>query len=112
MKVNEELGGSRRPPSEVMRRRSRKARRPVVYSGAARAISGSSQKERSARRPEFTKRIEHIEASLDQADQTWEQVDDVERLWDEANRANVETDERCARPRRRAIHADMVAVIR
>ena len=32
----------------------------------------------------FTKRIEHIEASLDQADQTWEQVDDVERLWDEA----------------------------
>ena len=32
----------------------------------------------------FTKRIEHIEASLDQADQTWEQVDDVEQLWDEA----------------------------
>lgn len=32
----------------------------------------------------FTQRIEHIEASLDQADQTWEQVDDVERLWDEA----------------------------
>ena len=32
----------------------------------------------------FTQRIEHIEASLDQVDQTWEQVDDVERLWDEA----------------------------
>ena len=32
----------------------------------------------------FTQRIEHIEASLDQADQTWERVDDVERLWDEA----------------------------
>ena len=61
------------------------ARRPVVYGGAARSPpQGRAEGALRKATRKFTKRIEHIEASLDQADQTWEQVDDVERLWDEA----------------------------
>ena len=84
-KVNEELGEPR-SPQQGDAAQIEEELGDLLFTVAQLARHLKVEPEGALRKAtrKFTKRIEHIEASLDQADQTWEQVDDVERLWDEA----------------------------